>query len=189
MNGRIRKRIFYSLMVMLVWLGFVVEGSHALLTSMAILTGNSVSSGTAELKISSSQSSPPTTFSDSATGFAYNLVPGQSAEYYFTLENASPEDISLDTMVSVNYSDQIASIYNASTLEIVPVDNTGAPQGSGMSGTLDVLRNTQTSLGSTIAAGSAQRYKAKVTLDQSYTTGNDSSNFDLYFTGVQHNVP
>ena len=46
-----RKRLFCGVLLMLVWLSFVVNGSHALLSTNSLLTNNMVKVGQGSLVI------------------------------------------------------------------------------------------------------------------------------------------
>jgi hypothetical protein len=179
------KRIIYSLLVVLLWLGFVVDGAHAFFIDSATLTGNTISTGTADLLISNSQNPSSTTYDDSRPGFILSLTPGETQEKYFLLKNASSAAIPFDVSVMATSITGNEAMLHAVSVEIIQVDETGLPVGEVMRAGLDGLLSTQSSKIGTIAKGATQRYKLRLTLDSAYKDQSQSMGYDLVFKGVQ----
>lgn len=182
------KRIFYSLAIVLAWLAFAVEGSHALFVDSVALTGNTITSGSADLLISNSQNGSSTTYSVDRPGFSFLLSPGQSEEQYFLLKNASISDVPFDIQFRAVSQVSNSDLKPAIKLEFTPVDSTGIATGSSFGGTLDEILTQEKASGVTIPAGSAQRFKMVVTLLPIYSKQNQTITYDLFFTGLQHYV-
>ena len=182
------KRLLYSLAIVLAWFGFVIEGSHALFSSAANLTGNSIATGTAALLVSNSQAGSSTTFAESRPGFSVNLNPGESDVHYFILKNTGSSGVPMDIGVSASVATPTAPIAPLIALEFTPVDSAGLAQGTPVHTSLDEMVNPIRLTG-TVAANSTQRYMVKVTLDQSYTNQSETVGYDLAFTGIQHYAP
>ena len=182
---KISKRLLYSLILLLVWLSFVVEGSHALFTSTAQLTGNAITTGTSLLQVSNSQDPNPTNFAVAQPGFQYNLVPGQTADNFFTLKNNSDSPVDMDIQVLARFAARPAG-QSGVTISFTPVDATGAATGAKVTNTLEDLVGSPSAIGSTLVKGQAQRYKVSVTLSSSFDGQNISTNYDLSFIGTQH---
>ena len=189
MPRNLYKRLVYSLAIILVWLGFVVEGSHALLSATATLKGSTINTGTADLLINNSQDPTPSSFSASQPGFAYNLIPGQSQDYYFYLKNSSASDLPFDINVVPSVQNQASDLFAATNIEFTPVDSSGTPSGIPVAGTLASMTNQISPLGTTISQNGVQRYRLRVNLSSSYVNQNQTLSFDLAFTGVQHYAP
>lgn len=182
------KRVVYSLVVLLLWMSFVVDGAHAYFSDSVGLTGNTISTGSADLLISNSQNPTSTTYDDTRPGFAFNLTPGETQEKYFLLKNASTANIPFDISVmasAVTGSEQLRSNVD---IEIFPVDDTGASAGQGIQESLDELLNNQSQIVATIAKGATQRFKLRVRLGFGLSEQDASLSYDLVFNGTQRVV-
>jgi hypothetical protein len=185
-----KKRLLYSLLIVLAWLGFLVEGSHALFTASATLTGNTINTGTVELQISNAQSNAGTAaFAASQPGFAYNLNPGSSDTRYFYLKNNSQSDVPMDITSIANAQVNNQEFFNAMTMEFAPVDEASTPTGTPVVVTMSSLTGGQAPLGVTIPKGATQRVRLKTSLSSSYSRQNQSFSYDLTFYGAQHYAP
>ena len=182
-----RRRLVCSLAIVLVWLGFIVEGSHALLTDAATLTANTINTGSVDLLISNSQAATTTTYADSRVGFTDLLAPGMSAERFIFLKNASGSGVSLDVSVGATTTVQDSDLSSLLTLTFQPVDSVGANSGTSTTLALHELNQHIFALtGSTIASSSAQRFKIITHLAPEYAKQNTSVSYDLNFNGTQH---
>jgi len=186
---QLTKRIFFSVIIVLLWFGFVVDGAHALFTDSAILTDTTINTGSAHLLISNSQNPSSTLFDTSRPGFAINnLVPGESVDHYFFLKNTSDPDIDFDIAVQAIVARDTAQnsrIQNGITVSIYPVDDTGTVAQQGFTRPLAGMSNTLPT-GFLVPQGETQRFILRVTLDPSFSEQNVGTTFDLIFTGTQH---
>lgn len=183
---RTSKRLIYSLAIVLAWLGFVVEGSHALFNSSAILASNAITTGTAGLEISNSQNGSSTTYASSRPGFALNLNPGESDTHYFFLKNVSSGNTDFDISVNgVEADGASATLEQGVQLEFTPVDSTGNPTGSVVSQPLQSILSSSLQLNVIVPANTVQRFRLKTTLSGTYAGQGDTTGYDLSFTGVQ----
>ena len=182
------KRLLYSVLIVLVWLGFVVEGSHALFVGSATLATNTISTGTANLLISNSQNGSSTTYADTRPGFALNLDPGDSDTHYFLLKNTGTGNVGFDITVAAMSASGLEnlSMEQAINLEFTPVDSSGTATGSATTFPMIGLQTSPNQLNVTIPANSVQRFKLKTTLSSSYPNQNQTTGYDLMFVGVQH---
>lgn len=183
------RRLFYGLLLVLLWLGYVVEGSHALFASAAGLTGTTLTTGTTSLLISNSQNGTSSLFSQSRPGFALSLSPGQHDDHYIILKNASPSNVDLDISAATALSNPIDNGLAAlTTISFTPVDSSGTPTGAAQMGALDQFTQNL-SLNTTIPQGASQRFLMRTALDSSYSQQGQTISYDLNFSGVQHYVP
>jgi hypothetical protein len=189
MPQRVPKKIFYSLLLVLLWLGFLVEGSHALLNSSATLASNSLTTGSAGLLVSDSQTAQATGFAPTQPGFTYSIVPGVTQSNYFYLNNDSPANIPLDIDVMANSQAGTNDLTAATNLSFVPVDDNGKATGTAVSIPFNNLESQHTNLGSTVPPGSVQRYRVDQLVAPSYASAGKSITYDLVFTGTQHYTP
>jgi hypothetical protein len=186
MHKLLSRRIVYSLIVVLVWLGFVVEGSHALFVSAATLTGNTITTGTAGLLVSNSQNPTTTLYADTRPGFSFNGVPGGSDTKFFFLKNNSSSTVSLDIDASAIVTDLTSDIPSSAYITFGALDSTGALMGQSIRVSLATLANEHVSLNTVIGPGAVQRYQMELTMDHAYASQGKVVNFDLVFTGTQH---
>lgn len=181
---RAPKRIFYSLLILLLWLGFVVDGTHALFSSSAVLAGNTINSGTASLLVSNSQNGSSTLFDAERPGFDFTLVPGETDQRYFFLKNVSTGIVDFDLGVSAQVSSGV-NFANRVDIGFYPVDDNGTATMAGYSATLaEISANTATGL--VLPSDSTQRYILRVTLHREVTDQGAELSFGLTFTGTQH---
>lgn len=184
MTTPVPRKLVYSLLIVLLWLGFLVEGSHALFSENVALAGNSITTGTAGLQVSNSQNPTSTVFADSRPGFDFSLIPGGSDSRYFILKNTSGSNIALDIFFqAVPKAD--SDVPAATTLSIVAVDATGQPLNAGVSVGLKSLADGPVQIPGNISAGSSQRYMVTAKLASFYATQGASASFDLNFIGTQ----
>ena len=176
------KKLLISFFIIISIGATAVGVTRASLSDQATLAANTFSTGTVDLKVSTSQSTAPTSFTDQVTGFTDKIFPGQTKTELFWLKNNS-------TDIGFSLAAQAASVSGAInpsdvTIAFTPVDINGVTSvGSTVSHTLDVW-NTPDSLGTTIANGARQRYKMEVTLSSNVATSG-SVVFDFNFTGTQ----
>lgn len=180
------RRILVALLAVLAWLGFVVEGSHALFTDQATLAGNSITTGTTNLLISNSQNASSTVYDKSRPGFALNLSPGEQSEKYFLLKNSSSGDVDFRLSIgATNLGSMPIAMGPFLSLILMQVDDSGTAIGSPfvtlLSDTLSSSRETPFIL----PKGSTQRFKLISKLSDTYSTQGDAVSYDLVMTGKQ----
>lgn len=183
------KRLFYSLLVVMLWLSFVVEGAHALFQDTASLTGTTLTTGTVGLLISNSQNPSSTIYEHSRPGFSAAINPGESVERYFLLKNASQADIPLniDGVAALQVGNQ--QITTATRVAVVPVDETGLPTGESTPLTISNANGPHSAIFATIPQGGTQRFKLITSLDAAYDGQNQTIAYDLLLTGTQKVSP
>jgi hypothetical protein len=179
-----RRKIFFAMLILMAWFGFVIEGSYALFTDTAGLQTNLITTGSLDLLISNSQSASSTTYADFRPGFTYLLSPGQSEDNYFLLKNTGGSTVPLSIDVSASLASN-TTMSDMVTLTFYTVDEAGSPVGSGTTATLTALTKSRVSLGATVAPGVAQRFIVKVKLSEGYQSHSQSLQYDLMFTGTQ----
>lgn len=179
-------RFVMSILLVLAWLGFVVQGTHALFSDQVSLTGNIITTGGTDLQISNSQNGSSTLFADSRSGFSFDLSPGEWEDKYFFLKNVGSSDIALDIDVNCNSTGDSDAMLGSLSVEFTPVDSEGNPQGSKIATTLREMLSRHINLGVSVAEGKSQRFLLRVGLSANYFRQNDSAAYDLYFTGTQH---
>jgi len=183
-----RRNFIAALLIVLVWLGFVISGSHALLNASASLTGNTLTTGSAGLLISNAQDPNPSLFDASVNGFSLSENPGDIQDHYFTLKNASSAGIALNIDMTVATSEQQLPLAAMVTLDVVPVDDSGdpLPNATAAGGTLNALGiGSHVKLSGFIPENSTQRYRLRTMVAQEDTQPNESITYDLIFTGTQ----
>lgn len=180
-----RQRFALVLVALCLWLGLAVEGSQALFTDQASLTGSSMTTGSTDLLISNSQNPTSTTYEESRPGFAVHLVPGESMEKFFLLKNVSSGPVTLGTTLLSNLINTPSDLASALTVEVVPVNADGEAIEAPVSSTLLGLSQSQMTLAGTIEPNSTQRYRLRYTLAASYSAQAQAGGFDLVFTGQQ----
>ncbi len=181
---RIPKRFFFSLLIVLLWLGFVVDGTHALFSASATLAGSTINSGSANLLVSNSQNGSSSLFETTRPGFSFTLVPGETDQRYIFLKNVATGVVDFDLSLTASVKDG-TNIGDKVTIGIFPVDDTGLATQAGYTGTIADLQAAR-GTGLILPSDSTQRYVLKVTLSPSVTEQNQSMVFDLTFTGTQH---
>jgi hypothetical protein len=170
------------------WVGLIAMESQAVFSDQVNLTGNSISTGSVNLLISNSQNPNSTTFEKAREGFSFDLLPGQSAEKYFLLKNASAYESNFEIGVGIAIkqisSDDLAQYV---LLEITPVDGEGnVVEGQVVYANLENLKtNPFPTLGPLIPKGGVQRYRLKTTMSESYQVPQVGVTYDLIFEGVQ----
>lgn len=178
-------RVIWSIAIVFLWVGFVTDSAHAIFTDAVSLTGNVISTGSADLLISNSQNPSSTVFEDSRPGFSQMLSPGQTTEKYFLLKNASAADVSFGIDLQATNATGSANLRSAVNLEIIPIDGDGLPQGEGIAGTLNDLAQQHSRIFTSIGHGVTQRFKIRTGLSNGYADQNQSLTYDLVFTGTQ----
>ena len=189
MQRRSRKRMIYSVLVVLAWFGFAVDGTKALFSDSATLTSSTMATGTVDLLISNSQNSSSTIYEEERPGFNAQLSPGETQESYFLLKNTGTSSVDLDISVKSVVKTSVQDLPQSTTLKFTPVDSTGASIGEEVSDSVSALSVSTLPLKVTIPAGGYQRFRLKTSLASSYTQQNKSISYDLIFTGVQHLLP
>lgn len=189
MPQRVPRKVFYSLLIVLLWLGFLTEGSHALLADSATLAANSLTTGSAGLMVSTSQDLASPLFAQSRPGFSFSAVPGKVESRFVSLKNSSPAQVPLDIDMLSNIQSGANNIYTATVLGFTTVDATGTPTGQPSSVTLAASSATHTRLNVTIPPDSVQRFRMDTTVDQGYALAGQNATYDLIFTGTQHYAP
>ncbi len=183
---RLSRRVFFALLAAVLWLGFLVDGSHALFADQVSLTGNSITSGTTNLLISNSQNASSTVYDKSRVGFSANLNPGDHFDKFFLLKNSSSGnlDFSINVSALIN-SDDGSGILSNTVLSFSEVDSDGNLVGIPYSASLLMMHNGVLQTGFIIPSASVRRFKVTTSLAQSQTTQGSATNYDLIFTGTQ----
>jgi hypothetical protein len=183
-----RKRVLYSILIILAWFGFVVEGSHALFVDAATLSGSSVTTGTVDLQISNSQNGSSTLYADSRPGFSMILNPGEFQDNYLFLKNASASPISMDVDVLAAMQTTSVELQKSLALEFVPVDSAGVATADPIQMSMTQLTTARQSLKVSLDKGGTQRFRVRTSLISSFASQGQAVTYDLVFNGVQHYV-
>jgi hypothetical protein len=185
MNAAYFRRAIYSTLVVMLWLGFVVDGTHALFTGQAALTGTGMTTGTANLLVSNSQNANSTLFDTTRPGFSLSLVPGQTIDKYFMLKNTSDGQIDFDISVLTSNLTGGTDIADYLKIGIYPVDDSGLVSDAGFQADLRSLKST-TATNLLVPHGTTRRFILRTSLDTNYSVQGVTASYDLTFIGVQH---
>ncbi len=167
----------------------IIRGAHALFYDQVALTSNTISTGTANLLISNSQSGSSTIYDKQRPGFDLVMNPGQVVDRYFLLKNASPSDVVFDIYAHVSVNSGTSSLIEAISFEFMPVDSEGVPipGAENTSVALDRLTRDQVQLNSPpIAKGAVQRYRLRQSVSGFFGGQGEATSFDLQLVGRQH---
>ena len=189
MTQRVPRKVFFSLLLVLVWLGFITEGSHALLSSSATLAGNTLTTGSTNLLISSAQDPANDLFALSRPGFVLTGVPGISDTHYLTLKNNSPSKSALDIDLMATPQDLPQDLMIDTSFTFTTVSPDGVPIGTPVVTSMISIMNQHGSLKLTIPADAQQRIKMETAVSPQHSKAGEIGSFDLAFTGVQHYAP
>lgn len=180
------RKLVLALLAVLLWLGFLVDGSYALFSDQVSLTGNSVVSGTTNLLISNSQNPTSTIFEKTREGFDLDLSPGESADRYFLLKNTGSANVtfklSFGTSVPTGGPNTISA---ATDLRIVEVDSEGVPVGSDVAFNVWAYNNSFMETQMLVPKGVAKRYRLTTSLSSSFNQQGEALNYDLIVKGLQ----
>lgn len=158
----------------------------ALQSQSATLTGNSISTATADLRIGTSAS----TFSNTRTGFSFgNVIPGAPASpsdgnsFYLKNYGASP----MALKVAINTVPTNTADVNLSKVYVVfsRVD-TSATQKLSVASLVAANTSGGTALTDTLAGGAVAQYKTQVSIDEDAFSGQSATigGIDLVFNGT-----
>lgn len=182
-----RRNVIAAIAVVLLWLSFVVTGSHALLTDTATLSGNTLTVGSVGLLISNSQNPSSTIYEESREGFSFEVTPGQAVDRFFLLKNNSTSESTFDIDFMPVITHQGPDLMGQVTLSVVPVDGEGVQLSDAtvVGGTLGALAQRHSVVHGTIARGQVQRYRLRTQLAPGYGQSQQSVSYDIVFTGTQ----
>lgn len=189
MTQRIPRKVFFSLLLVLLWLGFLTEGSHALLGATAGLPGNTLTTGSAGLLVSTAQLPSNDLFATSRPGFDLSVVPGIPDSHYLTLKNNSPSNTPLDLDVSAAPQDLPVDLMNNMSLTFVPVDSVGTSTGSSVTSAMAQIIGQHFSLKYVLPVGASQRFRMDTNIATTANKGGQVGSYDLSFNGTQHYAP
>jgi hypothetical protein len=182
-----KQKIVVCALTLIAWTSFVATGSFALFRDQVTLTDNTVTTGTASLKISNSQNASSTIYEDSRVGFATELVPGQSSTKFFLVKNVSDATIGFDLSATVTLMGGSQGMVNGIQLEIMPVDENGIdllgqhPVG----GLLANMSSSVQPLGIVVQKGEVQRFRLTTSLVESIELQSDTASYNLVINGTQ----
>ncbi len=158
----------------------------ALQSQQAALTGNTIESATADLRIGTTTSS----FTASKVGFDFNgIVPGGSAGpangYDIYLKNFGSSNLSIKAAISTAPSNLNNIDLNKVFLEITRVD-TGYVKSMSLKSLIDGFSSGAIAVNDIIAGGATTQYKLRVSMSSDAFSGSSAtiSGVDLVFTGV-----
>jgi hypothetical protein len=180
------RRLLMGLLVALLWLGFIVDGSQALYSKQIRLNGNTVTTGTSDLLISNSQNASSTIYEQTRPGFALSLVPGQSADRFFLVKNASQGLVDFRLYSSaVIHSDSTGNLTQNVALTFTEVDSDGVAIGQPFTVSMTELANNIRITPFTVVKGEVKRFRLTTHLSPGVTTENAVLNYDLVIEGSQ----
>lgn len=157
----------------------------ALQSQQAVLTGNSIKTATADLKIGTS----PTSFAASRTGFTFgDVVPGSTATpadgSSFYLKNYGTPSLALKVGVS-SVPTNTNNVDLSKTYIVLTRVDTGTTQKLSVASLVAGGTTAPVSLTDSLAGGVVAQYKAQVSMDADAFTGQsaDITGIDLVFSG------
>jgi hypothetical protein len=158
----------------------------ALQSQQATLKGNSLSTGTADLRIGLDTNA----FSTTQTGFSFgNVVPGSTAVpadgNSFYLKNFGSTTLALKAGVSSTPTNANNVDLSKTYITLTRID-TNATQKLSLASLVSGGTASPVTLNNNLAAGSAAQYKVQVSMDSDAFTGQsaDVTGIDLVFTGT-----
>lgn len=154
----------------------------SLQSQQATLTGNSIQSATADLRIGTSAS----TFDSSRSGFTFkDVVPGGPAMpvdgQTFYLKNYGSAPLTLKVAVGSTPTNTSSVDLSKVKLQLTRVDNEGS-----QAATLQALTTSGLPITDPIGAGSVVQYKLRALMDEDAFNGTGAAlgGIDLVFSGV-----
>lgn len=189
MTHKVPRKVFYSLLLVLVWLGFLTEGSHALLNSSAALAGNTLTTGSTGLLLSTAQDPANDLFSTSRPGFLLTGIPGIGDTHYLTLKNTSPSRTALDISVMATAQDLPQDMMLDTGFTFTTVNADGSTVGTPVVLTMTSIMNQNGNLKLAMPADAQQRIKMETMVSPQHSKSGETGTFDLTFTGIQHYAP
>lgn len=184
------KSLFFSVLLILVWFTFLIKGSYALYSDQAILIGNTISSGTFDLQINSSQQSLAGNFTEVQPGFDMNLIPGTNSSRYLFLRNTGTALVDMDIhakALTFPIHDSIA--FSKVKIGFMPVTANAEPMGVETKISLEDLVLNVKPINSVINAGQIQRYLITTYMEPEFEAQYMTMEYDLQFVGIQHVLP
>ena len=158
----------------------------ALQSQQAVLTGNSISTGTADLKIGTSASN----FSNTRAGFTFgNVVPGASESptdgNSFYLKNFGAPVLSLKIGVTSTPANPANVDLAKVWVNLTRVDS-GTTQKFSLGALISGGSSAPLAITDPLTGGAVGQYKVQVSMDSDAFTGQsaDIAGIDLVFTGV-----
>lgn len=158
----------------------------ALQSQPASLTGNSISTATADLRIGTSAS----TFSASRTGFAFgNIVPGAPAApadgNVFYLKNYGASPLALKAAVS-SLPTNTASVDLSKVYLVLSRVDTSASQKLSIASLVSANTGAGIALTDNLAGGVTAQYKTQISMDDDAFSGTSATigGIDLVFSGT-----
>jgi hypothetical protein len=158
----------------------------ALQSQQATLKGNSLSTGTADLRIGLDSN----TYNTTQTGFSFgNVIPGNAAEpaegNSFYLKNFGSTTLALKAGISSTPANANNVDLSKTYITLTRVD-TSATQKLALAALVSGGAASPIALNNNLAAGSAAQYKVQVSMDSDAFTGQsaDITGIDLVFTGT-----
>lgn len=180
------RKIIISLAVILAWLGFVVEGTKALLTDTATVLENNITSGSVDLKISSSDSLADAQFTQDVVGLAHGLLPGQTDTQTVYIKNDSDSNVPLEISAAcLGAPDNPVSNYEDYQIVVTKVDEAGVAISDPTVLTIENITSGGSAVGPNLAQGESGRYRIDTRLLESSTVHNIAVRYNVVFTGTQ----
>ncbi|GEM_PF-405292 len=163
----------------------------ALQSPAATLSGNTISTATADLKISTTTATSSTSFAVTKTGFSFaNIVPGGSPAptdgNLFYLKNFG--NVPMALKLSIGTTPVNAASVDLSKVYIVltRLDGTTAPQKLSVASLVASQTTGGLAITDNLAGVTAAQYKTQIAMDEDAFTGASAtiSGIDLVFTGT-----
>jgi hypothetical protein len=185
MRYRFARRLFFALLAVMLWLGFVVDGSHALFSDSVRLVGNTLTTGTTNLLISNSQNPTSTVFDKERAGFAMALNPGESVGKFFLIKNANDGGVNFQLFLNSALASGDTSMPLYVTVTLQEVDHDGVGVGPTAQFNLENLMHNYLELPFVVQTGEVKRFQIITKLEGAYSTQNTSIAYALNFSGTQ----
>jgi hypothetical protein len=176
-----------SIAIATLTVGLTGSAAFAVLQSQNTLTGNTISTATANLQLSIDG----TTYTTSKVGFDFNnIVPGGSAVpttgYSFYLKNAGGTPLGIKFAVAGTPSNPNGVDLSKVNIILTTVASGTSPASYSLQSLLSANGGGVTILPASLAVGISQQYKLQVSMDADAVTGSSASlgNIDFVFTGT-----
>ncbi|HEX8182069.1 MAG TPA: hypothetical protein VF575_00530 [Candidatus Saccharimonadales bacterium] len=162
----------------------------ALQSQAANLTGNSISTATADLRISTTSSTSSTSFANTKTGFAFsNIIPGAAAVptdgNLFYLKNFGTAPMALKVAISSTPTNLSSVDLSKVYIQFSRVDTT-AVQKLPVASLIASHTTGGTPVTDNLVGGATAQYKTQVVMDDDAFSGASATigGIDLVFTGL-----
>lgn len=180
------RRLVISLAIVLAWLGFVVQGARALLNDSSMITENTITSGSVDMKVGLGNDLNFAVFENNQVGRTHDLLPGHEDTDYIYVKNDSVSNVALDLSMScIGHEGNDASVYDGFQIQVVRVNEDGVEISNPVFMSLADLIGGNNSLGIQVLQGEAAKLRIRTMMLESSTSQNVNINYDVVIAGTQ----